>query len=213
MLGQVALVTALFRGDKIHVANVGDSRAIIGERRGQHVIAVPLSHDQTPYRRDERERCKKAGSVIRTLDMIDGITKYSPAWEDALGVEDEENSGDPARLFAKTDRGGAADGPGCAFTRSIGDGCGEEIGVFAEPELVTKSLREQDQFIVLASDGVWEFISSEQVVDMVLRFSDPFEACRAIIAESYRLWLQHDVRLNGSSAILAANSTSSPTLT
>ena len=31
---------------------------------------------------------------------------------------------------------------------------------------------------------------------MVPRFSDPFEACRAIIAESYRLWLQHDVRLN-----------------
>ena len=31
--------------------------------------------------------------------------------------------------------------PACAFTRSIGDGAGEMIGVFAEPELLSKELR------------------------------------------------------------------------
>ena len=49
-------VSALFRGGQLHVGNVGDSRIIIAERRGEHVVAVPLSWDQTPYRRDERER-------------------------------------------------------------------------------------------------------------------------------------------------------------
>ena len=80
---------------------------------------------------------------------------------------------------------------------------GERIGVFAEPELVSKKLREQDQFICLASDGVWEFLSSQRVVDMVLRFTSPLEACHAVVAESYRLWLQYDVRTDDITMILA----------
>ena len=191
-------VTALFRGGQLHVGNVGDSRIVIGERRGEHVIAVPLSHDQTPFRRDERQRCKAAGSYIRTGGQLDGETRYSVAWEDALGVDDDENSGDPPRLWARDLRG-----PGCAFTRSLGDAAGEAIGVFARPELVSKELREQDQFVVLASDGVWEFISSQRVVDMVMGFHNPLEACRAVIAESYRLWLQYDVRTDDITMILA----------
>ena len=85
-------VTALFRAGQIHIANVGDSRVIIGERRGQHTIAVPLSHDQTPFRRDERQRCKLAGSVVRTSGHIEGETKYTVAWEEALGIDDDEVS-------------------------------------------------------------------------------------------------------------------------
>lgn len=86
----------------LHIANVGDSRAILGERRGQRIVPFPLSVDQTPHRKDERARCKKAGSVIRTSEMIDGLRRYSLAWEDALGTAgEEENSGDPPRLFAK----------------------------------------------------------------------------------------------------------------
>ena len=180
-------VTALFRGGEMHIANVGDSRVIIGERRGAHTIAVPLSHDQTPFRHDERERVKKAGSYIRSCAHVAGEIKYTPSWEEKL--ESEDNSGDPPRLYRMD-----LMGPGCAFTRSIGDGEGERIGVFAEPELVSKKLREQDQFICLASDGVWEFLSSQRVVDMVLRFTSPLEACHAVVAESYRLWLQYDVR-------------------
>lgn len=43
----------------------------------------------------------------------------------------------------------------------------ERIGVFAEPEVVTKGLNAQHPFMVLASDGVWEFLPSQSVVDMV----------------------------------------------
>ena len=107
------------------------------------------------------------------------LSPHGERWEEALGIDDEDNCGDPPRLWAKH-----LHGPGCAFTRSIGDGAGEDIGVFAEPELVSKVLREQDQFLCLASDGVWEFISSQRVVDMVMGFSSPLEACRAVVAES-----------------------------
>lgn len=43
----------------------------------------------------------------------------------------------------------------------------ERIGVFAEPEVVTRQLTAQNPFIVIASDGVFEFLPSQSVVDMV----------------------------------------------
>ena len=50
------------------------------------------------------------------------------------------------------------------------------------------------QFIVLASDGVWEFLTNQAVVDLVLKHDEPLEACREVVAESYRLWLQYEER-------------------
>ena len=41
------------------VCNVGDSRAIIVTQEGGKLKALPLSSDQTPYRKDERERVKR----------------------------------------------------------------------------------------------------------------------------------------------------------
>lgn len=43
----------------------------------------------------------------------------------------------------------------------------ERIGVFAEPELEFRYLGPHDSFLIIASDGVFEFISSQRVVDMV----------------------------------------------
>jgi hypothetical protein len=38
-------------GKQLCVANVGDSRACCGVRSGNKLLAVDLSHDQTPFRR------------------------------------------------------------------------------------------------------------------------------------------------------------------
>ena len=42
-----------------------------------------------------------------------------------------------------------------------------QIGVKCEPEIIEHQLHEKDKFIVLASDRVWEFISSQKCVDIV----------------------------------------------
>lgn len=65
-------VTILQKGDKLFVANVGDSRAIIASVVDGRLVSSPLSSDQTPYRKDERERLKKAGAKIMTIDQIEG---------------------------------------------------------------------------------------------------------------------------------------------
>lgn len=66
--------------------------------------------------------------------------------------------------------------------------------MFAEPEVLQRRLTGRHPFFVVASDGVWEFLTSQSVVDMVSKFDDPYEAATAIVAESYRLWLQNDTR-------------------
>eukprot|EP00195_Chlamydomonas_chlamydogama_P010756 CAMPEP_0202906016 /NCGR_PEP_ID=MMETSP1392-20130828/37031_1 /ASSEMBLY_ACC=CAM_ASM_000868 /TAXON_ID=225041 /ORGANISM="Chlamydomonas chlamydogama, Strain SAG 11-48b" /LENGTH=1079 /DNA_ID=CAMNT_0049594355 /DNA_START=194 /DNA_END=3430 /DNA_ORIENTATION=- len=178
-------IAALVRGRHVYVANVGDSRCVMAERSGDKLIAQDLSFDQTPFRRDECERVKRCGARVLTLDQLEGLKDPNV---EHWGTE-EENDGDPPRLWAPN-----ATYPGTAFTRSIGDSAAERIGVFAEPEVVAKQLTSANPFIVLASDGVWEFLPSQSVVDMVSKFDDPQEACFSVVAESYRLWLQHETR-------------------
>lgn len=58
-------VTILQHGDRLLVGNVGDSRAIIATSVDGKLKYSPLSNDQTPYRKDERERLKKLVRVER----------------------------------------------------------------------------------------------------------------------------------------------------
>lgn len=186
-------ITVLVRGRTIYVANSGDSRAVIAERRGSKIVAVDLSIDQTPFRADELERVKLCGARVLTLDQIEGLKNPDvQCW----GTE-EADDGDPPRLWVPNGMY-----PGTAFTRSLGDSIAESIGVVATPEIVVMELTPDHPFIVLASDGVFEFLSSQTVVDMVAKFKDPRDACAAIVAESYRLWLQYETRTDDITVIV-----------
>ncbi|KAL9187828.1 hypothetical protein ACHAXT_006206 [Thalassiosira profunda] len=207
--------------NRITISNVGDSRAVIGRvatpegKEGAAANSTPvapsstlkafaLSRDQTPYRRDERVRCRKAGARILSLDQIEGLEPIdedeaerdeqihmnggSGSGEMVLGEEIDEG-GDPPRVWSPH-----GDYPGTAFTRSIGDHIAEELGVTAIPEMLTRELTPEDRIIVLASDGVFEFLTNQSVIDICAKFADPLEACRAVVAESYELWLQYELR-------------------
>ncbi|KAK9947785.1 hypothetical protein M0R45_003390 [Rubus argutus] len=187
-------ITVLVRGRKIYIANSGDSRAVIAERRGDDMVAVDLSIDQTPFRVDELERVKLCGARVLTLDQIEGLKNPDvQCW----GTEEEGDDGDPPRLWVPNGMY-----PGTAFTRSIGDSIAETIGVVANPEIVALELTQNHPFFVLASDGVFEFISSQTVVDMVAKYKDPRDACAAIVAESYKLWLQYETRTDDITVIV-----------
>lgn len=49
------------------------------------------------------------------------------------------------------------------LTRSLGDSIGERVGVFAEPEQFVVNVTQHDRAIVIASDGVFEFITNYNV--------------------------------------------------
>jgi serine/threonine protein phosphatase PrpC len=56
------------------------------------------------------------------------------------------------------------------MSRSFGDRVAHSVGVSAEPEILEFTLSLNDKFIVIASDGVWEFLSNEDVAQIVLPF-------------------------------------------
>ncbi|KAH7666911.1 Protein-serine/threonine phosphatase protein [Dioscorea alata] len=178
-------IAVLVSGATMCVANVGDSRAVAGVWRNGSVVAEDLSRDQTPFRKDEYERVRRCGARVLSVDQVEGVKD-----PDVQSWGDEENDdGDPPRLWVPNGMY-----PGTAFTRSVGDSTAESIGVIAEPEVLTVKISAEHLFFVVASDGVFEFLSSQAVVDMVAKFIDPREACSAIAAESHRLWLEHENR-------------------
>uniref|UniRef100_A0A7S2QVC4 cGMP-dependent protein kinase n=1 Tax=Triparma pacifica TaxID=91992 RepID=A0A7S2QVC4_9STRA len=191
-LSGTTAITVFIRGNIMFVNNVGDSRAVVAVRNDSGGLkAEHLSIDQTPFRKDERERVKKCGATVRTIDQIEGLEPIHENWGINLGEEVDE-SGDPPRVWEWS-----LQRPGCAFTRSIGDHVAECIGVFAEPEPLIRGIDEETAFVVIASDGVWEFLTSQSVIDMVASYKGedgPLEACKAVVAESYGLWLRYEVR-------------------
>ena len=46
------------------------------------------------------------------------------------------------------------------MTRSIGDYNAHTIGVIATPEITEIDLQLDDQIIIIATDGIWEYISN-----------------------------------------------------
>ncbi|KAK4855497.1 hypothetical protein QYF36_007980 [Acer negundo] len=186
-------ITVLVIGDKIYVANVGDSRAVIAVKEGNKIEAQDLSYDQTPFRKDEYERVKACGARVLSVDQVEGLKDPSiQTWGD-----EESQGGDPPRLWMQNGMY-----PGTAFTRSVGDSTAEKIGVVSEPEVSTLQLMPNHLFFVVASDGVFEFISSQAVVDMASKYVDPRDACGAIAGDSYKLWLEHESRTDDITIII-----------
>ncbi len=54
----------------------------------------------------------------------------------------------------------------------------------------------RDKFVGIASDGGFEFLPSQAVVEMVSKFNDQLEAAVHVASESYRLWLQARSRMH-----------------
>lgn len=202
----------LFHGGKMSVCNVGDSRVLLGHRipatekveskeeekmdidteltqnsddeRPGTIMAVPLTRDQTPYRRDERERVIQYGGEIRSIEGKKEVDWGDFVHHDTINVE-----GDPPRIWFFN-----KDFPGCAFTRSLGDRMAEDIGVTADPEIITKTLTVNDEYLVIASDGIFEFLTNKFVMSVCEMSSTPLEACETLTRAAYDQWLVHEHR-------------------
>jgi CRP-like cAMP-binding protein/serine/threonine protein phosphatase PrpC len=190
MMSGTTAICVMVKDGQLHISNVGDSRAIIASKdpKTGRLVGEHLSMDQTPYRKDERERCKRHGARVCTMSQLEGLEPMHENWGLNLG-EQIDDEGDPPRLFRKDERY-----PGVAFTRSFGDFVADQIGVCGTPEQSTVDLHSGHKFMVIASDGVFEFITTQQCVDMVKQYEHPLDACRAVVSQAYNLWLQYEVR-------------------
>lgn len=214
--GTTAVVAHVI-GDMLHLGNVGDSRAILGvnavvagaphssssslsssSRSTRSWQVVEVTHDQTCFRNDERERMRRDARepvMFATLGMILGEVPMS----DDFGEETIEAADDPPRVF----RNGESY-PGCAFTRSLGDTIGKNLGVSADPELLTYQLDSSVRCLVIASDGVFEFMENDEVMAIAEKhWGDPFTACEEIVATAYDHWATEDTRSDDVTCVVA----------
>ncbi|XP_020578486.1 probable protein phosphatase 2C 59 [Phalaenopsis equestris] len=134
--------TAILVGDRLLIANVGDSRAVIC--RGGNAIAV--SRDHKPDQTDERQRIEDAGGFV---------------------------------MWAGTWRVGGV----LAVSRAFGDRLLKQY-VVADPEIQEVEVDGSLEFLILASDGLWDVVSNEEAVTMVKPIEDPEEAAKTLLQEA-----------------------------
>lgn len=140
-------VCILIVGTSLWCANVGDSRAVLGRRNESGAVAaLPLSRDHKPDDEVEKPRLEAAGAVVRPAKH--------PITGESFGVPRVWASGDAAY-------------PGLAMARAFGDLAAAELGVVATPEVKEHKLQRSDDFIVLGSDGVFEFMPDNDVAQFV----------------------------------------------
>eukprot|EP01036_Dinobryon_divergens_P032546 gene32546-42159_t len=156
-LSGTTAISVLFRGRTMFISNVGDSRAIVISSVGGRL--------------DERIRLKKYGARILSMDQIEGIEPEHENWGDLNLGEDIDEGGDPPRVWSKN-----GDYPGTAFSRSLGDSIAEDCGVVAEPEILEREINADDKYLIIASDGVFEFLTNQMVADLIVPHADPLEA-------------------------------------
>jgi len=80
---------------------------------------------------------------------------------------------------------------------NIGDHAVKKVGVTADPEVLVFDVEDNDCFMVMASDGVWEFISSQESVEIVQAcLDDPDcalpDACQELIEEAASRWQEEE---------------------
>ncbi|CAD8064336.1 unnamed protein product [Paramecium sonneborni] len=166
-------VTVLIKKDQLWTANVGDSRAIICRNQEGNWKAIQITRDHKPNVEDEKQRILQAGGRVESQ-------------KDYYG-----NSIGPERVWLSY-----IDAPGLAMTRSLGDKVGAQAGVTADPEIFEFTLTQYDQCIVIASDGVWEYLSNEDVMNVVTPYIEKENidlAADRLMAESINAWKRHSL--------------------
>ncbi|KAJ0026044.1 hypothetical protein Pint_08034 [Pistacia integerrima] len=168
--------TAMLLGDRLLVANVGDSR-VVASRAGS---ALPLSIDHKPDRSDERQRIEEAGGFIiwagkmYFLGLICmNLCLSAVLYADCL--KRKKNF----YIIAGTWRVGGV----LSVSRAFGDKLLKPF-VVAEPEIQEEEIDGVD-FIIIGSDGLWNVLSNQDAVDVVQEITDAEAAARKLIQEAY----------------------------
>ena len=169
---------------KIICANAGDSRAIIVYNNGKDLLKeskiFPLSHDFKPDLTNERKRIYEHGGIVRrAFDDID---------EDG-----------PYRVYMRGE-----DFPGLAMSRSIGDIESKKIGVIPNPEFIEYNISEETKYMIICSDGIWEFMSNKKVMEIANEYyinNDSKGLCKCLYETSVKYWNEAQCYLDDITAI------------
>ena len=172
------VVSVVLTPNNVTCVNLGDSRAALFKYDNGLYYCKNLSRDHKPSEVDESRRINLCGGRIKRC--------YD---------EDHKRFVGPDRVWMKN-----KDEPGLAMTRSLGDKIAHNIGVSDEPEFKTFPYDGTEKFIIIASDGLWEYVNGEQCISIVKPFYeeglDSQEAALALTKEAFRRWKRKEVAID-----------------
>ena len=151
--------------------NVGDSRSILIEESSDNTnqIIRALSIDHKPDLPEELMRIKENGGMVDQIQDLYG---------NKLG---------PNRVFKE-----GCVYPGLAMSRSLGDFQAKECGVIPTPEIIEYEINPNTKYFVVCSDGVWEFLTNENVRDIGNKYyynnNDVVGFCNELVNIAVNVW-------------------------
>nr|XP_002127750.1 protein phosphatase 1D isoform X1 [Ciona intestinalis] len=160
----------IIRGNLMYVANVGDSMIVMGSRDvcdksviKPKFIAKDLTIDHKPELYKERSRIERCGGCVMNKAGVNRVVWSRP----------KISHTGPIRRSTKIDKI-----PFLAVARSLGDlwSFNSELNEFVVspvPDVYVYKLHEnKEQFVVLASDGLWNMVRPQESVNLVGNLED-----------------------------------------
>ncbi|KAL7439419.1 hypothetical protein ACHAXM_006693 [Skeletonema potamos] len=195
-------------GTKAYVANVGDSTTLIVKynKSKKQTTIVYRNRKHKPHLPDEKLRINAVGGQI----MIPPSMLLMPNSGNNNNNNNNAIIQETSRLLVPAPSGDPFGGMALAMSRAIGDSDAKVVGLISEPEVDVwdlndyytqqqsspEQIEENGWFAVVASDGMYDVISSEEVVNKLGQslYSDenavsPLEACEQLIRKATLLWM------------------------
>ncbi|KAL6513996.1 hypothetical protein OROHE_019452 [Orobanche hederae] len=172
-------VALIKQGQDLIIGNVGDSRAVLATRDSTNnnaLMAVQLTVDLKPNLPREAARIHKCKGRV-------------------FALQDEP---EVARVWLPN-----SDSPGLAMARAFGDFCLKDFGLISIPDVYHHHISETDEFVILATDGVWDVLSNKEAVDIVSSAPSRGTAARALVDCATRAWrLKYPTSKNDDCAVV-----------
>ena len=172
--------------EHIICANTGDSRAILVYANSKKLInskIFNLSYDAKPDNPSEKKRIYENGGVVEVI------------------LDENDKPIGPSRIWMK-----GQTYPGLAISRTIGDIDAKKIGVIPHPQIIEYTINPKTKYIIACSDGIWEFISNEEVMKIANPFylkNDASGLCHELTNISTKRWLKDDVAVDDITVVVA----------
>eukprot|EP00980_Cylindrotheca_fusiformis_P009697 scaffold2142_cov190-Cylindrotheca_fusiformis.AAC.6 len=174
------LTMAIIRGNELTGVNIGDSRVIMGKEENGSMVPVDITYDHKPDSPKEKERILACGGRVFAVEYDDGIDGPPRVWLGHMDV------------------------PGLAMARSLGDVVAHSAGVISEPEFTEFHLNSAtDKFLVVASDGLWEFVENQETIEIVEGQVGPAQAVDTLVTEAGTRWMKEEQVIDDTTVIVA----------
>ncbi|EOA30931.1 hypothetical protein CARUB_v10014078mg [Capsella rubella] len=156
-------LTAVLQGDHLVIANAGDSRAVLATTSddGSGLVPVQLSVDFKPNIPEEAERIKQSDGRLFCLDDEPGVYRVGMPNGGSLGL---------------------------AVSRAFGDYCLKDFGLVSEPEVTYRKITDKDQFLILATDGMWDVMTNDEAVEIVRGVKERRKSAKRLVERAVVLW-------------------------